>query len=282
MMKLREFFYMLGLKPRSRSYGHVVHQQQIEGQTIRYADWLHPRAYSCAVKPIEVDRLREVLSDGDVAIDIGAHIGDTTLPMAVAVGASGSVIAFEANPYTAEILTVNANLNSNIGKIHAHNLAITEETRIYEFSYNDPGFMNGGAVEKTRGCRHGDAYRIQVPGVQLEPFLEENYPQLVSRIKYIKIDAEGYDYFILKSISGLLDRIRPIIQAEVMKRTSETYRQDMFEFFNSRGYVVQRHDLGENHEIIRSAAEMQVHDNFDVFCTPIEKMSMRNVTGIAS
>ena len=107
-MKLREFFYMLGLRPKARSYGQVIKEQQIDGESIRYADWLHPRAYSCAVKRGEVDRLREFLQAGDVAIDIGAHIGDTTLPMALAVGQSGSVIAFEANPYTYETLAVNA------------------------------------------------------------------------------------------------------------------------------------------------------------------------------
>lgn len=274
-MKLREFFYMLGVKPKARSYGHVIKEQQIDGKTLLYADWLHPRAYSCAVKQTELYRLRDILQDGDVAIDIGAHTGDTTLPMALAVGQSGSVIAFEANPYTYETLAINAELNKHIGKIYAHNLAVTDETRMYEFSYNDPGFMNGGAVEKTRGFRHGDAYRIQVHGVQLESFLDQKYPQLISRIKYIKIDAEGYDYFILKSMSGLLDRIRPVIQAEVMKGTSESYRTQMFELLRSKGYAIQRHDNSQNLEIFETTAAMLEYENFDVLCTPIEKMAIQ-------
>lgn len=273
-MKLREFFYMLGLKPKARSYGYEIKDQSIDGLTIRYADWLHP----CAVQQAELDRLKWVLGEGDVAIDIGAHIGDSSLPMAMAVGQSGHVIAFEANPYTATVLAVNAGLNPHIGTIHAHNLAVTDETRKYEFSYNDPGFMNGGAVEKTRGCRHGDAYRIQVDGVQLEMFLDRHYPQLVSRIKYIKIDAEGYDYYILKSMSSLLDRIRPVIHAEVMKGTTIEYRTQMFELLRSKGYDIHLHQSSQNLESIESAAGMLVYDNFDISCTPQEPIACCRMT----
>jgi len=38
---------------------------------------------------------RAALRPGDIAVDIGAHEGRHTLPMARAVGPSGSVFAFE-------------------------------------------------------------------------------------------------------------------------------------------------------------------------------------------
>jgi FkbM family methyltransferase len=272
-MKLREFFNMLGFKSEPCKYGYVVKQQTIDGLSLRYADWLHPRAYSCEVKPEDLTRLKDFLTEGDVAIDIGAHVGDTTLPMAAAVGREGSVIAFEANPYVFETLEVNAGLNEHIGHVYAHNLAVTEESREYEFSYNDPGFMNGGAVEKTRGFRRGDAYRIKVSGVHLETFLNERYSPLIPRIKYIKVDAEGYDYYILRSIAGFIQRIRPFVQAEVMKGTSASYRADLFELFNEMGYIVQHHDKGQNLEIFRSGHDMCSYENFDIFCTPAEAIS---------
>jgi hypothetical protein len=56
-MKLREFFYMLGLKPKARTYGYEIKEQKIDGQSIRYADWLHPRAYPCAVNQAEVRKI---------------------------------------------------------------------------------------------------------------------------------------------------------------------------------------------------------------------------------
>ena len=48
---------------------------------------------------------------GDAAIDIGAHTGDTALPVALAVGPQGAVFALEPNPFTYKVLIANAGLN---------------------------------------------------------------------------------------------------------------------------------------------------------------------------
>lgn len=266
IMKLREVFYSLGLKPRPKKYGYEVHEQVIDGKNLRYAQWLHPRAYSGAVLPAEVERLQAFLRPGDVAIDIGAHMGDSTLPMALAVGKSGTVIAFEANSYVFETLSANANLNPHIGKIYAYNLAVTEESRMYEFSYNDPGFMNGGAVEKTRGFRRGDAFRQMVKGIRLTDFLNQNFPELVSKVRYIKIDTEGCDLYILKSISSLLTQVHPVVQTEVMRRTPAEYRFAMYDFLVEHGYKVHHHVSSESQVEVMEREQMLEGDNFDLFC----------------
>lgn len=273
-MKLREFFYMMGIKPRPKTYGYEVHEQIINGTSVRYAQWLHPRAYNGALLPSEVKRLQAFLREGDVAIDIGAHMGDSTLPIAFAVGKTGTVIAFEANSYVFETLSTNANLNPGIAKIHAYNLAVTEENRMYEFSYNDPGFMNGGAVEKTRGFRRGDAFRQMVKGVRLTDFLTREFPELVARIRYIKIDTEGCDLFILKSISSLLKQVKPVIQTEVMRRTPADYRYAMYDFLVEHGYEVLYHGTENNLSLV-SRESMLEGDNFDLFC--IHKSDIGNL-----
>jgi len=265
-MKLREFFYSLGIKPQPKTYGYKIHEQVIDGKALRYAQWLHPRAYNGAVLPSEVDRLKGFLREGDVAIDIGAHMGDSTLPMALAVGKTGVVIAFEANSYVFQTLSTNANLNPDLAKICAYNLAVTEENRLYEFSYNDPGFMNGGAVEKTRGFRRGDAFRQMVKGVRLTDFLAENFSNLISKIRYIKIDTEGYDLYILKSISSLLAQVHPVVQAEVMRRTPAAYRYAMYDFLVEQGYEV-HHYVGSKSELsVIPRDQMLEGDNFDLLC----------------
>jgi len=48
---------------------------------------------------------------GDLAVDIGANIGDTTVPMALVAGSEGMVLGFECNPVIFEILAVNEKLN---------------------------------------------------------------------------------------------------------------------------------------------------------------------------
>ncbi len=264
-VKLKEFFYMLGLRPSAKTYGYEIREQVIKGKVLRYAQWLHPRAYSVKVADYEVDRLTWFLKEGDVAIDIGAHTGDTTMPMAIAVGPKGCVLAFEANKYVFATLEANSKLNQEIGKIYAYNLAVTEENRPYEFSYNDPGFMNGGAVEKTRSFRRGDFFRQTVQGVRLEDFLKDKHAELVHRIRYIKIDAEGSDLPILKSMRELLLELKPIVQAEVMQRTPASYRYEMFDFLTELGYHIRRVGPSETHEEI-SREEMLESDSFDLLC----------------
>jgi FkbM family methyltransferase len=51
-----------------------------------------------------VDFYQRFLTKGAVAIDIGAHTGDTTVPMALAAGNTGLVLAFEPNQYVYKIL----------------------------------------------------------------------------------------------------------------------------------------------------------------------------------
>ncbi|HIK82039.1 MAG TPA: hypothetical protein EYF93_03985, partial [Planctomycetes bacterium] len=84
-MKPRELIYMLGFKPKLKEYSHTVveYHLPIDGK-IQYAQWLHPAESTKLVRQDEINELRSFLNPGDVAIDIGAHTGDTALPMALA------------------------------------------------------------------------------------------------------------------------------------------------------------------------------------------------------
>ena len=265
-MKLREIIYSLGFKPKPRSYGYDLRQQMIRGATYRYAQWLHPRAYECRISERELDRLEQFLRPGDVAVDIGAHMGDSTLPMAVAVGSQGHVIALEANRFVFPCLEANARANPHVGRIHAFNLAATDENRMYEFSYNDPGFMNGGEVARTRGFRKWNAFRQQVQGVRLEDFLQQRFAELLPRLRYIKIDTEGCDLYVLQAIAGLLQRARPYVQAEVMKGTGDAYRLAMYDLMKSLGYAVYLYIDDYRYTTQLQRHEMLQHKNFDIFC----------------
>jgi hypothetical protein len=86
-MNLRQVAYVLGMRPKPRIYPFKVvsFELPIDG-AIQYARWLHPRETKKVVAQEVVNELRKFVSPGDVAIDIGAHTGDTTVPMALAVG----------------------------------------------------------------------------------------------------------------------------------------------------------------------------------------------------
>jgi FkbM family methyltransferase len=63
-------------------------------------------------EPGESEWLREHLSAGMIALDIGANVGYHVMTIARAVGQSGSVIAFEPDPFNYELLTCNLVINN--------------------------------------------------------------------------------------------------------------------------------------------------------------------------
>ena len=111
-MKLKELFYILGVKPKPQKYGYKVrHFNLPKDGNVEYAEWLHPSEKQKSLNQKQIDALREFLKPNDIAIDIGAHTGDTTLPMALAVGKGGCVFALEPNPYVFPVLEKNSKLN---------------------------------------------------------------------------------------------------------------------------------------------------------------------------
>ncbi len=93
-MKLKEAFYFLGFKPKLQTYGYRIKKFElpVDG-SIFYAQWLHPKETEKTFEQDSIGELRKFLAPGDVAIDIGAHTGDTAIPMALAVGETGCILA---------------------------------------------------------------------------------------------------------------------------------------------------------------------------------------------
>ena len=110
-MRLKDIPYFLGIKPKTREYGFEVVKIQlpVDGE-LSLAQWLHPKAGNIGVDQEEINELRSFLKPGDVAIDIGAYTGDTAVPMALAVGTTGKVLALEPNQYVFKVLEKNAGL----------------------------------------------------------------------------------------------------------------------------------------------------------------------------
>ena len=66
---------------------------------VDFANWDNPLISAKVVSQEMVDFFKKFVKQGDLVIDIGANIGDMTVPMALAAGASGTTLAFDPNPY---------------------------------------------------------------------------------------------------------------------------------------------------------------------------------------
>lgn len=204
--------------------------------TIQFANWENPLVAPKEINEKYLGFFKKFLKEGDVAIDIGSNIGHMTVPMSLLCGKTGLTLAFDPNPFVFKVLEKNVELNKSISNIQPYNFAITEEDDEFYYNSSEASFGNGG-ISKEKESRHGKYSLSQkIKGVNLEKFLMNSYPDYISKIKLIKIDTEGYDKEIIKSISGLLIKYKPVVITECFGKNSPEARYEQFELLKSKGY----------------------------------------------
>ena len=217
-----------------------------------------------------VDAVRSFLRDGDVAIDIGAHTGDSTLPIALAAGPRGAVFALEPNPYVFKVLALNATLNPSAARITPLMFAAMPEDGEFEFEYSDSGYCNGGFHDGLSRWRHGHFSVLRVAGRNLAAYLQEHAAAELSRLRYIKIDTEGFDRAVVRSLSGVLRERRPFLKAEVYKHLPEAERTGFHADLKALGYRVFKCGEIEYRGEELGPGDMSRWKHFDVFAVPDE------------
>jgi FkbM family methyltransferase len=268
-MRLKEFFYLLGLKPGAKVYSHRIQVIDLPGDgRVEYARWLAPNARDLSLKQTELDELRTFLREGDFAIDVGAAVGDSTIPIALACGGSGLVAAFEPNPFTFAILGANTALNPGRTNIVSIPYAATDADCSLVFDYGNPWFSNGGDHAGVSVWRHGSAFSIPVEGRRIEPIIRARFGSRLERLRYIKTDVEGHDLAVLRSLEGLIREFHPYIKTEVGKYAPAEDRIATHRLLTSHGYTIR---LRENDTLfgpVLAEGDMPKGRTFDIFAVP--------------
>jgi FkbM family methyltransferase len=218
-------------------YGYEIKRFDVEGiGAVEYAQWLHPFEQSKSITSSNINFYKKLARPGAMIVDIGAHTGDTTVPMALAVGKEGLVLALEPNKYVYKILQKNASLNKAHTNIVPVCFAATKEDGDFVFNYSDASFNNGGFLSEIHVKNHHHNYTLNVTGKNVERYLLNNFSNQLQRLDLIKVDAEGYDKEILKTIPNILDRYKPNLMVECYKRLDENERHELFDIINAHGY----------------------------------------------
>jgi FkbM family methyltransferase len=207
---------------------------------IEYAQWQHPYEQPKVISQDMVDFFRTYAKQGGLAIDIGAHSGDTTIPMAIAVGHEGTVLALEPNPHVYCILQKNSSLNPDKTRIIPLCFAATDHDGEFEFNYSDASYCNGGFFQSLQSQKHGHTHILKVTGKNLEDVLRNEYKDVLSGLTLIKVDAEGYDKEIIKSLKNIIAEFRPVIISECNKNLTAEERADLFNVLSGFNYSVKK------------------------------------------
>jgi len=268
--------------PRFREAGmrRVVCHLADEGD-VEFAEWLHLVSDVPVITQEKVNFYKRFIRKGDLAIDIGAREGDTTVPMALAAGAQGTVLAIDPNPHVFKVLAENARLNTGKAHIVPLNFAATAHDGEYIFGSGDPCFINGGIVGFSSNKACHSHYRFTVTGKNLATYLTGHHASSLSRLTFIKIDVEGYDKEVLKNLAGIIGRYRPTIVAECFSELNDQERGELYDalavhdyrVFSLAGYgpwigAPSEPDVDMPRELHRH--DMRAHQHFDLLGMPSE------------
>lgn len=190
----------------------------------------------------EVSMIRSLLRPGDTAVDVGANIGDLTVPIAGMVGESGRVYAIESNPNVFNVLCANLALNGirNAKAINA--------------------FVASNASVDTSGVWGKFAYTSEKWPTQ---YLSLDSLGL-SACHLLKIDVDGKELEVLRSAEATLRRHRPVLYFENDQRAESA---ELLQFAFDQGYELYWHP-----------APIFSHPNF--FDNPSNHWAPRNVVSL--
>jgi FkbM family methyltransferase len=176
-----------------------------------------------------------VLERGNTFVDIGAHVGFYSLLASPLVEEEGSVHAFEPTPRTFEILKENI---SKLKNVKANNNALSDSQKDLAFADYGPGYgAYNTAHPKGAALLNKEKTMIPVTALRLDDYCKAQKIQP----DFIKLDAEGFEYAILKGMESLLnssDLKRPIISMEVAGDEAwEENRQNSFAYLKEKSYL---------------------------------------------
>ena len=150
------------------------------------------------------------LAPGGIAIDIGANLGEWTLPFAAAVGRRGRVLAVEPAPRSAAALARTLAANA-LGQAELISCALGDEDGAVDFAVP----LVTSACSDTGTAHIGPAMAgheaLRVALRRLDTLVAERG---LERIDLVKIDVEGHERRVLDGGGAALARFRPALVIE--------------------------------------------------------------------
>jgi FkbM family methyltransferase len=196
----------------------------------------------------ELNFMTSVLRPGDVVIDVGANIGLFTLVAAKAVGAGGSVHAFEPVPGNCERLEENLKLNG-FTNVTLNRSAVRDRPGTVALSIDaDMASTSGSSTSSffTVSQLADPVREVTAPAETIDDYVSGHLAG--KSVRLVKIDVEGSEPAVLVGMSEVLKaHLVDVVMLEVsvygLKRSgSRIY--DIVEPLQSGGYELYRLGVG--------------------------------------
>ena len=202
--------------------------------------------------------------EGTEIIDIGANNGHFTVEFAHYVGDTGKVHSFEPQRIIFQQLCGNVFLNG-LDNVYTHNVALGDEnsiTRVEKPNYFSEDYVNFGDVHVIKD-QNIESEEVQVK--TLDSYTFEN-------VNLIKIDAQGFEPYILSGAINTINKHRPYIFIEIEEEQLKKYgfsEQSLIDQIEKMDYTVKRFHIGVVYQTVSGMC-------LDCVCIPNEKLQEYN------
>lgn len=189
------FMRKIARKEFIKNYPLVLWDIVVETEGVTFICRKHTVDFEYATQTYEGQLRDYMFIDAGVFIDIGAHIGKYTVPIAKKLGNKGKVVAIEPDPDNFRALLQNIAVNNlyNVIPIQAACSSDNGETLLYKHPCDPSG---NSIVHKSRRS-------IVVQTKTLDTIVKELG---VTDVRLIKIDVEGAELDVLKGARNTLSK----------------------------------------------------------------------------
>jgi len=150
---------------------------------------------------------------GDIVVDVGACIGDTTIPMFMKTGESGKVFAVEPHPLNAKYLRLNVSSFKNVTVIEK--AVLDKKGEVVFYTHKAPtghslvsGYQRIGCMTVEADTMDNlfrgvdvDFCKIDVQGSEIE--LLKGSPMFLRRVKHLAVETHGTAW--VKGVGEILE-----------------------------------------------------------------------------
>ncbi len=179
----------------------------------------------------KLDLFLPLIHDGDVIVDVGAHIGSHTVPYSKTVGQNGHVHAFEPQQGLFELLNINVQENCVCDNVsfHHHVLGHDNERETTMNEKTDKRIPSPSAANMVN--YGGLSLGLNGEKIVMRSIDSFSWP----RLDFLKVDVEGAEKLVLWGAKETIQRCRPIVVYE------ENYKKltpDMIKMFQLSKEVI--------------------------------------------
>ena len=172
---------------------------------------------------------RSLIKSGDTVLDIGANVGIMSLLFSDLVGETGKVLSFEPNPIIFEDLEAAVEKKSaNNVNLFKMGLGECEGELILSVPHSNLGL---GTLVRT-SSEKCTKYKVQVK--TLDNILKK---ESVTKVDFMKIDVEGFEYNVLLGAHETLRQQKPkVIVFELNNFKGKAKDQEVVKFLTDLDY----------------------------------------------